>query len=87
MTERTVYGPVRERQTPTVRVAGTRLFPGDLLEHGLDERTDASGLASRTARTSCSGSTRTMATAGLRSRRCRGGARRRSWRGRVVREG
>jgi excisionase family DNA binding protein len=51
MTERTVYELVRERQIPTVRVAGKWLFPRDLVERWLDENTDASGLASRAART------------------------------------
>jgi excisionase family DNA binding protein len=51
MTERTVYEMVRERQIPTVRVAGKWLFPRDLVERWLDENTDASSLASRAAGT------------------------------------
>lgn len=47
LTERTVYELVRERQIPTVRVAGKWLFPRDLLERWLDEATDASSLAAR----------------------------------------
>lgn len=51
MTERTIYELVRERQIPTVRVAGKWLFPRDLVERWLDENTDASSLASRSVRT------------------------------------
>lgn len=51
LTERTVYELVRERQIPTVRVAGKWLFPRDLLERWLDEATDASSLAARGTRT------------------------------------
>ncbi len=51
MTERTVYELVRERQIPTVRVAGKWLFPRDLVERWLDENTDATRLASRAQRT------------------------------------
>lgn len=51
MTDRTVYELVRERQIPSVRVAGKWLFPRELLERWLDENTDASSLAARAGRT------------------------------------
>jgi excisionase family DNA binding protein len=51
VSERTVYEMVRERQIPTVRVAGKWLFPRALLERWLDENTDPGGLAARLAAT------------------------------------
>ena len=50
MTERTVYELARERQIPTLRVAGKWLFPRDLIERWLQENTDAGSLASRSER-------------------------------------
>ena len=40
LTERTVYELVRERQIPTVRVAGKWLFPRDLLERWGERKVD-----------------------------------------------
>jgi excisionase family DNA binding protein len=51
MTERTVYELVREKQIPTLRVAGKWLFPRDLIERWLEENTDRSSLESRGERT------------------------------------
>ena len=51
MTERTVYELVRERQIPTVRVAGKWLFPRDLVERWLEENTEAKSLSARADRT------------------------------------
>jgi len=51
MTERTVYELVREKQIPTLRVAGKWLFPCDLIERWLEENTDRSSLEPRGERT------------------------------------
>jgi putative molybdopterin biosynthesis protein len=51
MTERTVYELVREKQIPTLRVAGKWLFPRELIERWLDENTDRSSLEPRGDRT------------------------------------
>jgi excisionase family DNA binding protein len=51
LTERTVYDLVRDKQIPSARVAGKWLFPRDLVDRWIDENTDTSSLASKSAST------------------------------------
>lgn len=45
MKERTVYDLVRDRQIPSVRVAGKWMFPRELIDRWIDENTDTSSLS------------------------------------------